>query len=136
MQLVYPWSLRACVAGRSVHSRGVTWCRACSSCGAQRGVFLHHASSQVPQTAFVVCGVTCLQALDSRHMANFLLKAPDALFTSCTQAQALQVCIVMFCVIQTTCLPRQYLTRSGGGTSENTCRLHCVDWPSMLADLL
>lgn len=24
-------------------------------------------------------------------MANFLLKAPDALFTSCTQAQALQV---------------------------------------------
>jgi hypothetical protein len=26
-------------------------------------------------------------------MANFLLKAPDALFTSCTQAQALQVCI-------------------------------------------
>ncbi|WIA42308.1 hypothetical protein OEZ86_008322 [Tetradesmus obliquus] len=32
-----------------------------------------------------------LQALDSRHMANFLLKAPDALFTSCTQAQALQV---------------------------------------------
>eukprot|EP00882_Tetradesmus_deserticola_P000993 GHRQ01001075.1.p1 GENE.GHRQ01001075.1~~GHRQ01001075.1.p1 ORF type:complete len:526 (+),score=212.02 GHRQ01001075.1:337-1914(+) len=32
-----------------------------------------------------------LQELASRHMANFLLKAPDALFTSCTQAQALQV---------------------------------------------
>lgn len=32
-----------------------------------------------------------LQALSSRDMTNFLLKAPDALFTNCTQAQALQV---------------------------------------------
>lgn len=34
---------------------------------------------------------TCAQALSSRDMTTFLLRAPTALFSSCTQVQALKV---------------------------------------------
>jgi hypothetical protein len=67
----------------------------CSVCGSGCKFMSNSvdACRHLPHCVVVVAlsPVVYVQALDSRHMANFLLKAPDALFTSCTQAQALQV---------------------------------------------
>ena len=41
--------------------------------------------------AVLCCSVFVLQALSSRDMTTFLLRAPPSLFSSCTQAQALKV---------------------------------------------
>lgn len=41
------------------------------------------------------CPHGCMQALSSRDMTTFLLRAPAALFTSCTQAQALKVLVFL-----------------------------------------